>query len=309
MTRGQSTSRWLFTLSCLASVAPCWAQPQPELRVSARVNGEAVAAAEVDREIRQAYGDRKFEGAEQQQVFQAALAQVIDRRLVLAHLTASGQAATSQDLDFATAQFEKDLKSQELTLEAHLKQVGLTREDFRRSLAWKLSWQRYVEKQLTDENLQKFFERYRREYDGSELRVAQILFKLPAEADAAAIAAAKEKAAGLRAEIAAGKFAFAAAAKQHSQAPSAAAGGDIGWIERRRPMPEEFSKLAYSLKPGEVSPPLASPFGVHLITVLEVKPGKRTWQDAAGELRPAVTLYLFRWIADQERAKAKIEYP
>ena len=234
---------------------------------------------------------------------------MIDRRLVLAHLTASGQAATSQDIDFAALQFEKDLKSQELTLEQHLKQVGLTREDFRRSLAWKLSWQRYVEKQLTEENLQKFFERYRREYDGSELRVAQILFKLAADADAAAIAAAKDKAAALKAKIAAGEIAFAAAAKQHSQAPSAAAGGDIGWIERRRPMPEDFSKLAFALKPGEISEPLVSPFGVHLVTVLEVKPGTKTWRDAAAELRPAVTLYLFRWIADRERAKAKIEYP
>ena len=157
--------------------------------------------------------------------------------------------------------------------------------------------------------MQKYFDRYRREYDGSELHVAQILFKLPPDAEAAAIAAAKDKAAKLKAEIAAGKLTFAAAAREHSQAPSGAAGGDIGWIERRRPMPEDFSKVAFALKPGEISEPLASPFGVHLITVLEIKPGTKTWRDAAGELRPAVTLYLFRWIADQERPQAKIEYP
>lgn len=283
--------------------------PQAEPRISARVNGEGVTAAEVEREVRQAYGDRQFEGGEQQRVFKAALEQVIDRRVVLAYLTAGGQAASSQDIDFAAAQFEKDLQSQSLTLDQHLKQVGLTLDDFRRSLAWKLSWQRYIQKQLTDENLQKFFDRYRREYDGSELRVAQILLKLPAEAGAAAVAAAQDKAAALKADLAAGKITFAAAAKQHSQAPSAAAGGDIGWIERRRPMPEDFSKLAFSLKPGEVGGPLVSPFGVHLVTVLEVKPGTKTWRDVADELKPAVTLYLFRWIADQQRAKAKIEYP
>jgi hypothetical protein len=42
--------------------------------------------------------------------------------------------------------------------------------------------------------------------------------------------------------------------------------------------------------------------------VLEEKPGAKTWQDAESELRPAVTAYLFRWIADQERQQAKIDY-
>jgi peptidyl-prolyl cis-trans isomerase C len=246
--------------------------------------------------------------AERQALLKAAREQVIDRRLVLAYLASTGQAASTQDIDFAQTQFEKDLKSQGLTLDSHLKEVGLTKDEFRQALAWKLSWQRYVQRHLTDENLQKYFERNRREFDGTELRVAQILFKLPAGADDAAVNAARDKASKLRADIAAGKLTLADAARQHSQAPSAAAGGDIGWIERRRPMPEDFSKAAFALKVGEVSQPLVSPFGVHLITVLEVKSGQNTWQDAVGQLRPAVTLYLFRWIADQERAKAKIEY-
>lgn len=303
-------TRRLCLLIALFAAATSGAQvPPADAPVAARINGEVVPATEVEREFRQAYGEKKVTDVERERLLKAAREQVIDRRLVLAHLTGSGQAASSQDIDFAVAQFEKDLKSQSLTLDQHLKQVGLTAGDFRRALAWKLSWQRYVERQLTDENLQKYFDRYPREFDGSELRVAQILFKVPADADEKALAAAQDKAAKLKAEIAAGKLTFAAAAKQHSQAPSSAAGGDIGWIERRRPMPEDFSKTAFALKPGEVSQPLVSPFGVHLISVLEVKPGKRTWRDAAGELRPAVTLYLFRWIADQERPKAKIEYP
>ena len=73
-------------------------------------------------------------------------------------------------------------------------------------------------------------------------------------------------------------------------------------------MPEDFSRTAFALKKGDVSEPLVSPFGVHLITVLEEKPGGKTWRDAENELRPAVTLYLFRWIADKERGTAKIEY-
>jgi parvulin-like peptidyl-prolyl isomerase len=73
-------------------------------------------------------------------------------------------------------------------------------------------------------------------------------------------------------------------------------------------MPEDFSRAAFALKKNEVSQPLVSPFGVHLITVLDEKPGTLTWRDVENELRLAVTLYLFRWIAEKERATAKIEY-
>jgi parvulin-like peptidyl-prolyl isomerase len=73
-------------------------------------------------------------------------------------------------------------------------------------------------------------------------------------------------------------------------------------------MPEDFSRAAYALKPGEVSEPLLTSFGVHLISILEEKPGAKTWRDVEAELRPAVTLYLFRWIADKERKTTRIEY-
>ncbi|MCE9525651.1 MAG: peptidyl-prolyl cis-trans isomerase, partial [Planctomycetales bacterium] len=101
---------------------------------------------------------------------------------------------------------------------------------------------------------------------------------------------------------------FADAAKKHSQAPTAKDVGNIGTIRRHEPMPEDFSKAAFALKKGEVSPPVVSPFGVHLIQVQEIIPGRRTWEDCREELRPAVTLYLFRWIAEKQRKEAKISY-
>jgi peptidyl-prolyl cis-trans isomerase C len=279
-----------------------------ERHVAATVKGEPVLKAEVDLEFRRAYGERQFADADRQQLMRAARDQVIDRRLVLDYLTSSGQAASKGDVDAALSQFEKELKAQNLTLAQHCEKVGLTPDDIRRSLAWKLSWKRYCDRYLTAENLEKYFERNRREFDGTQLRVAQILFKLPAEADEAAMDAAKERATKVRQEIVSGKIAFSETAKKHSEAPSSEAGGDIGWIERHKPMPEGFSRAAYALKKGDVSEPIVSPFGVHLVTVLDEKPGTRTWRDAESELRPAVTLYLFRWIADRQRAAVKIEY-
>jgi parvulin-like peptidyl-prolyl isomerase len=161
---------------------------------------------------------------------------------------------------------------------------------------------------LTPQNLEKYFQQHRRDFDGTQLHVAQILFKLPLDADEAAVKAATERAAKLKDEIGGDQEKFAAAARNHSESPSRDESGDIGWIERRRPMPEDFSRVAFGLKPGEVSQPLVSAFGVHLITVLEEKPGSQSWKDVENELKPAAVAYLFRWIAEKERTAAKIEY-
>jgi peptidyl-prolyl cis-trans isomerase C len=273
--------------------------------VVATIDGQPVYAAEVEAELRQAYGDRELSGAERERLFQAALEQSIDRQLVLKYLTKTGEAASASDVALALAQFEKELAAQNRTLAQHCENVGLSPDDVRRAVAWKLSWKRYCEKHLTPQNLEKYFERNRRDFDGTQLRIAQVLFKAAAEQ---AVQTAKERAGRLRQEITGGKISFADGAKQNSEAPSKGAGGDIGWIERNKPMPEDFSKAAFALKKGEVSEPLVSPFGIHLITVLDEKAGTKTWQDVQGELKPAVVLYLFRWIADRERGTAKIEY-
>lgn len=62
---------------------------------------------------------------------------------------------------------------------------------------------------------------------------------------------------------------FAALARAHSEDPgSAASGGDLGWVNPGQMVPE-FEKAMADLKPGELSPPVQSQFGWHLIQVLE----------------------------------------
>jgi parvulin-like peptidyl-prolyl isomerase len=298
---GLSKMRGIASFVLLFSLAVIHADEPSPTALAAKVNGESILVAEIEAQFRLTYGDRKFSPAERSQLFRTALDLAIDRRLVLASLAKIGQAASKEDVDSELAKLDKEFKAQGSSLAQHSEQSGFTPSDIRRSVGWKLSWQRYCEKQLTPQNLEKYFDRNRREFDGTQLHVAQILFKLAADADDMAIASAKKRASEVRQEIASGKSSFAAAASRES-------GGDIGWIERHRPMPEGFSQAAFSLKKGEVSEPLVNPFGVSLVTVLDEKPGTHTWRDAEGELRPAVTLYLFRWLADKQRGAAKIEY-
>ena len=120
--------------------------------------------------------------------------------------------------------------------------------------------------------------------------------------------AAIEKAKQIKQEIAAGKISFAKAAEQHSAAPTAKDGGDLGFISRHDPMPEAFSTVAFALEKDQVSDPVATQYGVHLIQCREIKPGQQTIADVREELEQAIAEYLFSWLAEKERPAAKIEF-
>lgn len=61
---------------------------------------------------------------------------------------------------------------------------------------------------------------------------------------------------------------FTALARAHSEDASATKGGDLGWLSPGDTVPE-FDRAMNALKPGEISGPVQTPFGWHLIQVLE----------------------------------------
>ncbi|MBP8279013.1 MAG: peptidylprolyl isomerase, partial [Propionivibrio sp.] len=81
---------------------------------------------------------------------------------------------------------------------------------------------------------------------------------------------------------------FAELARVHSQDGSATKGGDLGWIYPGDTVPE-FERAMDELKPGEVSRPVKSPFGFHLIEVLE-----RRVQDVSADRQRAAARQVLR---------------
>ena len=71
-----------------------------------------------------------------------------------------------------------------------------------------------------------------------------------------------------RADIMTGKTSFAALARAHSQDGSAPNGGDLGWASPGMFVPE-FEQPMNALAPQQISQPVVSRFGVHLLEVLE----------------------------------------
>jgi peptidyl-prolyl cis-trans isomerase SurA len=77
----------------------------------------------------------------------------------------------------------------------------------------------------------------------------------------------RERLSRLRERIVAGTD-FAELARNHSEDATASKGGDLGWVAPGETVPE-FERAMNSLKDGEISPPIQSPFGWHLVQVLE----------------------------------------
>jgi len=104
---------------------------------------------------------------------------------------------------------------------------------------------------------------------------------------------------------------FAKLAKEYSQGPSNAKGGDLGYFKRGQMVPA-FEKVAFKLKPGEVSDIVKTRFGYHLIKVVDKKPESTVPYE---EIKDRLGQYLkqekvqkeIKQLVEKLRKKAKVE--
>ncbi|MFC5496636.1 peptidylprolyl isomerase [Caenimonas terrae] len=124
-------------------------------------------------------------------------------------------------------------------------------------------------------------------------------------------AAAKAKLAEFKKRIEAGQADFAQLAKENSQDASAAKGGDLGWANPGLFVPE-FEDTVNALSPGQISEPLVSRFGVHLIQLLERREtalSQREQRDLARNLLREKKLdEAYASWAQDVRGRAYVEY-
>lgn len=279
---------------CLALAAlPLAAADLDPNAVAAKVGDEVISVRQCEREVKRIAPQLPSDPAALQSLRRSALQACIDRAAALQQLTAQKEAATEADVEQMIGRLQKQLAARDITWEQHVAAQGLSPDEYRTEIRWGLSWDAALERHLTEENLKRVFAKSPRDFDGTRLRVAHLLLKTPAGETSAAL----QQAATIRQQIADKQLTFAEAAKKYSQAPTAAQGGEIGFIDRHQPMPEAFSAAAFQLAPGEVSAPVVSPAGVHLIACLEVVPGQRTFDDARDDVRAAATKILFHHLA------------
>jgi peptidyl-prolyl cis-trans isomerase SurA len=121
---------------------------------------------------------------------------------------------------------------------------------------------------------------------------------------------ARERLMRLRERIIAGAD-FSELAKVHSEDPSAPKGGDLGWISPGETVPE-FERTVNSLRNGEVSQPIQTPFGWHLVQVQERRSEtlseERRRQIARQTLRARKSDEAYQEWLRQSRDRAFVEY-
>ncbi|HEX8981056.1 MAG TPA: SurA N-terminal domain-containing protein [Parasulfuritortus sp.] len=129
---------------------------------------------------------------------------------------------------------------------------------------------------ISDQAARQYYEANKVKYQQPEQRHAShILIKADSTMSAADQAAAKAKAEKIYQELRAAPGKFAELAKQDSQDPgSAANGGDLGSFTRDT-MVKPFADAVFSMKVGELSPPVKTEYGYHIIRLDGITPGQQ----------------------------------
>lgn len=270
-------------------------------RKVASVNGSPILARDVELELL-LEGQRTPSTADRE----AAVNRVIDRALVAKFLAKHSVKPLEEDVENLVERTRVGVQSGGETLEVVLGRLNLTEDDLRKSARAAVTWESYVLRTVTQPQLQALFDSHREQYDGTQVRLKQIVRSLSSAAPEADWEAATTLLQEIRSEIIAGKLEFAAAALKHSTSPSAKSGGDIGFVRYQGDVPAPVAATAFTLRVGDLSEPIHSPVGMHLIQVVERKPGDLSLEDARPALLKELGQQLWIKTVADLRAKARI---
>ncbi|MGO8968804.1 MAG: peptidylprolyl isomerase [Myxococcaceae bacterium] len=252
-------------------------------RVAAVVNNEIITLGDVMKrasaEFQKADQDTTPENRPKKhdEITRRMLDQLIDERVLDQELRESKLTIDDKQVD---ASIQEVMKRYNFTADQFAQAVvneGLTLSEYREQMRKQLGrYQLLREKvqklvKVSEADVQSEYDRMARE-EGKELEVhvRQIVIQVPGTATAAEVDQDYALAKAIAAEARQAGVDFATLAKQKSQGSSAQDGGDLGFF-RHGAMVPAFEKVAFSLKPGEVSEPVRTSLGWHVLKLEEVR--------------------------------------
>jgi peptidyl-prolyl cis-trans isomerase C len=249
------------------------AEPRIEGPV-AKVNGQPIAADPYYAELEKI----QKHGAKIPDDRLARIKDNILKRLIEAELIR--QAIAAEDIGLDDAEIEKayaDYKSRFKTDEQfdnYLSYGKITEADIKDRIREKMAIEKLIDKKgslaVSDEEAKDFYEKNLRFYQEKEsIHASHILVKLGSNATPEEEAEAMKKVEEAQAALKKGE-AFEDIATRMSDGPSAPKGGDLGFFTRGQ-MVKPFEEKAFAMKVGEISEPVRTRFGFHIIKVLEKK--------------------------------------
>jgi parvulin-like peptidyl-prolyl isomerase len=274
--------------------------------IAATVNDKPIYASAIDTQIELLIPNLDRKSARYQKFRRDLLAKTIDRYLALEYLHHSKIAASNDDIQLAIIRLEKRLKLKQQSLADYLREQDISRAELRHRIDWQISWNRYLNKYLSDTNLKKYFTDYKSRFDGTTFEISQILLAAH-PGDPAKQKATVDQANQIIRDVHSDTISFSDAAKRYSISPTGKTGGRVGSIKYQGSMPLQFSNIACALKAGEVSVPFTSKFGVHILRCNSINAGTRTWQQARPQLREALVESFFSFLVNTRREMLKAE--
>jgi peptidyl-prolyl cis-trans isomerase C len=316
MSRVRQSLAWLFFgLVC----SPAFAQPP-----AATVNGQPITETAVQR------GLKRVPAPEHAKARPEILNYLVDNLLIDQYLLSQKTAVDPKEVEGRISEIKNEVKKQGQDYAKMLTELMLTEDELRSQVTADVRWEKYATAQGTDAALKDFFAKRPEMFDGSMVRARHIL--LAPGTDPAAVAQARTQLKTVKAQLEAQVAAevaklpdnadpkarelataermselFADQAKKISTCPSKADGGDLNWFPRAGSMVEPFAAAAFALKPGQISEPIQTPFGYHLILVTGRKPGAPTkFDEVKEEVREIFCQQLRDSLVTQLRPKAQI---
>lgn len=271
--------RSLLLIAGLLAALSVQAAVLPVDRIIAVVNDDVIMESELEVRLRTVKGQlqqRNTPLPPEATLRTQVLERLIITRLQLQAAARSGVRISDQRLNAALARIASQNKMSLAQFRQILERDGFDfnvyREDIRREMIISRLVQRAVKQRIniTDQEIANFLATNKTQASSiNEYRLSHILIQLPEAASAEQVQAAQRKADATVAKLREGAD-FSQVAAASSAGQQAFEGGDLGWRKTAQ-IPSLFADIVTNMSKGDISDPIRSPSGFHIIQLADVR--------------------------------------
>jgi hypothetical protein len=244
--------------------------------VVARVAGKDITAEQYNLEVRKLL--RVTQGRIPVSMLQhykkQMMMRLVDERLFDMEVERLKINLSDKDADAAFEKFKKRFPSPEF-LAMYYERTGITEAEAKAETIKRLRYDMTIKQRyginITEADARKYYGSHKADFEEeAQVEASHILVNVAQNADSKTLEEGRKKAAELAAEAKKPGVDFSELAKKSSSGPSAGRGGYLGFFPASR-MVKPFADAAFAMKKGEVSDPVRTQFGFHVIKVTDLR--------------------------------------
>jgi hypothetical protein len=281
-------------------------------RVLADLGEQKITQAEVDFQLGRQSPEAQGASAPLPELSEVARQSTVHlialQRQALQTLRRLGRAASPDEVDAWLQARADELGKDGLTAEQFTQDFcqrwGLDELVYRDYVAFRLSWQRYLAKHLTQENLAKHFANQRKRFDGSRFQVDMISLPVPAGESSQRTKAAERLMQVYRGSLQDKDTWQRMLEESESQGWQTA---DGRWVRGSGDLDPALITAVLVLEEGQISPPVHTATGVHLLNLLATESGQLVLEDVTGEVRNHMLIFLLQHLAKQSQDQLPLQ--